>query len=217
MPRMSRTLSIRLRLEGGDFARLRDLQRVFADACSRISFTVRETRCWNRVALHHLVYRELRQSYPQLGSQMACNVIYSVCRAARAVYQHPQSPWVVKVNSNETLPLIKFRDDAPVYFDRHTLSLVDGKLSLYTLDGRMRLQAQLGAEDEQLLRAGRLREIALVLANCGFELQLTTEKVELIDVGGELPNHLLIEEPAVVLLAERQFRPQGRFTSRAAS
>lgn len=202
---MPEILSIPLGLTLESRDRLRELQTLFAEACNRISCTARETRCWNRVALHHLVYRDLRQSYPQLGSQMACNVIYSVCRAARVVYQHPQSPWNVKANAAGELPLIKFRQDAPVYFDRHTLSLVGGELSLYTLDGRMRLNGCLAREHEDFLRAGQIREIALVTVNGEFELHLTTERADFIDVEGDLPCHLLIEDPGVSMLADRQF------------
>jgi hypothetical protein len=42
-----------------------------------------------------MAYKPLRERFPQLGSQMACNVIYSVSRAARHVYQHPSSPYNV--------------------------------------------------------------------------------------------------------------------------
>ncbi len=42
-----------------------------------------QTKVWNRVALHHLMYRNLRDQFPEMGSQMVCNAIYSVSRTCR--------------------------------------------------------------------------------------------------------------------------------------
>jgi hypothetical protein len=141
--------------------RLQQLQRVFAEACNALAPLAQQQRCWNRVALHHLAYRMLRERFPELGSQMACNAIYSVSRACRIVYQHPKSPFNVARLGERPLPRLQFAPTAPVYFDRHTLSLRDGQLSMFTLDGRMRFAFDLPAAVEQRLRAGRLREIVL--------------------------------------------------------
>ena len=113
------------------------------------------------MALHHLAYKGLRERYPQLGSQMVCNVIYSVCRAARLVYQHPQSPWNLAKIGQASLPVIAFSDDTPVFFDRHTLSIKKGQVSLFTLDGRMRFELGLAEADEMRFRQEKLREISL--------------------------------------------------------
>jgi hypothetical protein len=48
-----------------------------------------------------------------------------------------------------------------VYFDRHTLSLKQGQLSMYTLDGRMRFQLALQPRDEANFQQKKLREIVL--------------------------------------------------------
>ena len=90
--------SLRIALNGTptQFERLRALQVAFADVCNAIAPVVQSTRCWNRVALHHLVYRSMRERFPALGSQMICNAVYSVSRTARLVLQHPKSPWNVK-------------------------------------------------------------------------------------------------------------------------
>ena len=137
------------------------LQSLFARACNNLAPLVSQSRCWNRVALHHLAYKGLRERYPQLGSQMVCNVIYSVCRAARLVYQHPQSPWNVVKTGQATLPVIAFSEDTPVFFDRHTLSIKKGQVSLFTLDGRMRFELGLAEADEMRFRQEKLREISL--------------------------------------------------------
>jgi hypothetical protein len=154
-------LSLTLSTSPEQAERLFELQRAFAQACNLLAPVVRDHRCWNRVALHHLAYRSLRQALPALGSQMACNAIYSVCRAARLVYQHSSSPFNVAGWGDKPLPLLRFADSCPVYFDRHTLSLRQGQLSMFTLDGRLRFQLSLQPEQEAALKTMRLREVVL--------------------------------------------------------
>lgn len=141
--------------------RLAALQREFAAACNALLPLTREHRCWNRVALHHLAYRQLRERFPALGSQMACNAIYSVSRACRRVYQHPASPYHVHKVGAAKLPRLRFRTNAPVFFDRHTLSISRGRASMFTLDGRMRFDLGIDADAEARFREHRLREIVL--------------------------------------------------------
>lgn len=169
---MSGEISFALKLQAAQAESLSRLQSLFATACNDLSPLMRESRCWNRVALHHLAYRGLRERFPQLGSQMACNVIYSVCRAARLIYQHPQSPWnPAQAKEPAKLPLLRFGMEAPVFFDRHTLSIKNGQLSMFTLDGRIRFRLDL--RPDQLARFGveRLREIVLHGKQGQFVLQ----------------------------------------------
>jgi hypothetical protein len=150
--------------------RLRELQVAFAGVCNAIAPVVQQTRCWNRVALHHMLYRSLRDRFPTMGSQMVCNAIYSVSRSARTVLQHPASPWNVQRHPEQPLPLIRFADSAPVYFDRHTLSVRDGQLSMFTLDGRMRFELLLGPADEARFHAAKLLEVLLAGDGQGYAL-----------------------------------------------
>ena len=158
---MESLILVQLKSSEAQAAQLVALQSLFARACNNLAPLVSQSRCWNRVALHHLAYKGLRERYPQLGSQMVCNVIYSVCRAARLVYQHPQSPWNVAKIGQASLPVIAFSDDTPVFFDRHTLSIKKGQVSLFTLDGRMRFELGLAEADEMRFRQEKLREISL--------------------------------------------------------
>ena len=186
--------------------RLRDLQQAFAEVCNALTPIVRERRLWNRVALHHLMYRQLREQFPAMGSQMVCNAIYAVCRAARIVYQHPASPFNMARFKDEKLPLLQFDADCPVVFDRHTLSLKAGQLSMYTLDGRIRFQLQLQPSDESRFHDERLRELLLSrLPHGGFELVfLFGDRDEdqeqepaaspLGSVNGAVPNYVHVEE-----------------------
>lgn len=142
-------------------ARLCELRAVFARVCNALAPQVQQSRVWNRVALHHLHYRALREQFPELGSQMVCNAIYAVSKMARLIYQHPASPYNLSRRTGQPLPLLKFADSCPVYFDRHTMSIKPGQLSLYTMDGRMRFELSLEPEKLALFDQTRLREVVL--------------------------------------------------------
>jgi len=158
---MKTTLRIPLTTNAVQHARLSQLQSAFAGVCNAIAPTVQQTKVWNRVALHHLKYRSLREQFPDMGSQMVCNAIYSISRTCRMVFQNPQSPFSLARLGSKPLPLLRFSDNCPVYFDRHTLSVKKGQLSMYTLDGRLRFALALSPENEADFATKKLREIVL--------------------------------------------------------
>lgn len=158
---MNTVLQITLNATPEQAQRLLALQQVFAQMCNALAPQVQRTRVWNRVALHHMAYRGLRAQFPGMGSQMACNAILAVSRMARLVYQHPASPFSLARLGDKPLPLLKFAGNCPVYFDRHTLSLKNGQLSMYTLDGRMHFKLALHPQDEAAFHSRRLREVVL--------------------------------------------------------
>lgn len=193
---MKSKVSLRLNTTTEQFASLERLQALFAEACSALGPVVRETRCWNRVALHHLAYRSLREKFPALGSQMICNAIYSVSRSARAIFQNRASPWSLERRPDQPLPTLRFASTAPVYFDRHTLSLQQGKLSLYTLDGRLRFDVGLRPTDEKRFREEKLKEIVLSRDAQGFFLAVSFGDLEdKKSLSPELPQYVLVIEP----------------------
>lgn len=174
-------LSIRLQLAGTEeqHRRLLALQAAFAQVCNALAPVVQQNRCWNRVTLHHLTYKMLRERFPDVGSQMVCNAIYSICRTARIVFQHPLSPVNLTRLGEKPLPLLRFSDNCPVYFDRHTLSVKEGSLSMYTLDGRMRFDVALSPTDEHRFHHERLREVVLARNAAGaFELSFWFAQVD---------------------------------------
>lgn len=111
---MNFVVRIPLQTDAAQQQRLLELQQEFARACNAVAPLVQETRTWNRVALHHLAYRKLREAFPGIGSQMACNAIYSVSRAARLVYQTPGSPFHHSRLAGQPLPRLHFLDTSPV-------------------------------------------------------------------------------------------------------
>ena len=201
---MNFALRIPLNTTADQLARLHALQVAFANVCNALAPIVQQTRVWNRVALHHLSYRNLRERFPDMGSQMVCNAIYSVSRTSRLVFQHPQSPFNVAKMADKPLPLLKFSNTCPVYFDRHTLSVKSGQLSMYTLDGRMRFALALKPADEANFNEKKLREIVLSLRPDGlYELSFlfsdsaddaATEAP--VTSAADVPKYVVVEEAA---------------------
>ena len=200
---MNQLLRITLAPSLEQFERLCVLQAEFARVCNALAPMVRDTRCWNRVALHHMAYKTLREQFPAMGSQMVCNAIYSVCRSSRLIYQHPTSPFNVARMGDRPLPLLRFLGTSPVYFDRHTLSVKDGRLSMYTLDGRMRFDLALSAADEAAFHGSKLREVVLTReAGDAFVLSFWLGDADVpppAEEGGEggfneIPEYLMVEE-----------------------
>ena len=199
---MKRT-TVRVSLDASpiEAAKLRQLQAMFAQACNALAPLVQRTKIWNRVALHHMAYKSLREQFPQMGSQMACNAIYSVSRHSRLVYQDPAIPFNVARLAGKPLPRLHFNETCPVYFDRHTLSIKDGRLSMFTLDGRMRFQVALAEQDETNFREKKLREVVLSRSAADrFELAFVfsdndvEQAVPEIGLGARLPAYMAVEE-----------------------
>jgi len=197
---MTIRFSVTLNARPDQSERLMALQRAFVQACNSLTPLVRDTRCWNRVGLHQMAYRQLRDRFPQLGSQMACNVVYSVSRACRLVYQSKRSPWTTGRDKDGPLPLVIFDADAPVYFDRHTLSLRDGAVSMFTLDGRMRFEVGLSPAQVSNFLNDRLREVVLRRDGGAFSLTFLFTgpgDEETSGAGDEdLPEYLVVKQTA---------------------
>ncbi len=204
---MNSSLRVTLNASPEQMQALVALQAAFAQVCNALAPLVQENRCWNRVTLHHLAYKSMREQFPQIGSQMVCNAIYSVCRTARNLFQHPASPFYLGRMQGKPLPKLRFSETCPVYFDRHTLSVKDGSLSLYTLDGRMRFLLSLSAEGESAFREKKLREIVLSRRTDGaFELAFWFGDAQADENGapasstahlqGEVPEYVKVEAAA---------------------
>jgi hypothetical protein len=191
---MKSVIRVPLNTTPEQYARLQALQTAFAQVCNALAPEVQRSRVWNRVALHHLHYRTLREKFPALGSQMVCNAIYAVSRTSRLIFQTPASPFSLAKLGNKPLPLMQFADSCPVYFDRHTLSIKANKLSLFTLDGRMHFELTLPEEQLLLFRVAKLKEIVLTrrLDNA-YELAFWLEPAELEPSQPLIPEYLSVE------------------------
>ena len=191
---MKSVIRVPLNTTPEQYARLQALQSAFAQVCNALAPEVQRTRVWNRVALHHLFYRALRDKFPALGSQMVCNAIYAVSRTSRLIFQTPASPFSLAKLGGKPLPLMQFADSCPVYFDRHTLSVKGNKLSLFTLDGRMHFELTLPEEQLLLFRVAKLREIVLTRRlDAAYELAFWLEPAELEPTQPLIPEYLSVE------------------------
>jgi IS605 OrfB family transposase len=180
---MKWTISILLETIEEQELRLLNLQSTYHLVCNQIVPSVVEKRCWNRVALHHLVYQQVRKTSP-LGSQMICNAIFSVCKAYKAK----------TIGKNEPIPVIQFRKNRSVHFDKRTYTIQGNILSLYTLEGRIRIPMRMGPFQEKYFSQGTPTEAELICRQkCGkgqwyFNLVLElpdvpkTEKTKIIGV-----------------------------------
>ncbi len=199
---MNLTLRVPLNASPEQNASLQALQAAFAKVCNALAPTVQQTKVWNRVALHHLMYHSLRQRFPEMGSQMVCNAIYSVSRTSRMLFQSPQSPFNLTRLAGKPLPLLRFADTCPVYFDRHTLSVKSGQLSMYTLDGRIRFALALQPADEANFNEKKLLEIVLSRRVDGvFELSFLFSDEQdnaapAVTGSADVPEYVMVEEVA---------------------
>ena len=149
-------LSINLNLDQQGTDRLSALQARFAQACLATHGVASQHNCFSRVALHHLAYKPVREAFADLGAQLVSNAIYVVSAAAK--------------NGAQALKPEAFGDSLPVVLDRRTVSLTNGQLSLFTLEGRLRLNLKISPEVQQLFEGGELKEIHLQRGAQGFSL-----------------------------------------------
>lgn len=176
-------LSVQLQVSEEERARLVALQQAFSEICNALVPVVWQTRCWNRVGLHHMAYHALRGRFPRMGSQMVCNAIYSVSRAYRIVPKAADKP----------LPFLKFLPSAPVFFDRHTVSIKDNQISMYTLDGRIRFGFALPKAVLEVFEQERLREIVLHRQGEAFSLTFSMQEGKGAKAApGDLPEYLVL-------------------------
>src|SRR6266513_6122932 len=167
---MVRTACIRLKVTTEQAARLSALQTAYADACNRLVPVVQAARCWNRVALHQLGYRALRQQ-TSLGAQMACNALFSVCKAYRS------QGALGRIPQDTPVPPLSFHRTS-VHFDHRTYTLKGEALSLNTLQGRMRVPMILGDHQRKILASGLPKEAELVFRRGQWFFNLAVESAD---------------------------------------
>jgi len=148
---MKRTISIKLETTQEQSQALSNLQAEYNRTCNLIVPFVCETRCWNRVALHHIVYYKIR-AQSKLGSQMVCIAIKAVADAYKTL----------KPKRTEDVPPISFKTTSSVHFDARTFSIQDEALSLYTLSSRIRVKMILGDFQRKYFDNGTVKEADLV-------------------------------------------------------
>jgi predicted transposase len=189
---MKNTLQLKLLVSHEQALKLLDLQKTFALACDEAALFVARSRSWHRVTLHHLAYRSMREKFPLLGSQMVCNAIHTVSKASKEIFQDPESRWAAVAKAGQPLPILKFANSTPVFFDKHTLTLKKNALSIFTLDGRMHIQINLSETIETKLRNEKLKELSLLRQKNMFYLRF---------VFSQDPEESLLIKPSVKVIS----------------
>lgn len=169
---MRRTISIRILANPNQEQILAHMQAVFAKACNAAGKYASQNKCSNRVALHHLCYYELRESFPRLGSQMACNAIHNVAKSYKTLLAN--RPKLKK----QAWPEMAFRPNASVHYDKRTYTLKSDRISLFTLSGRIRVQLKIGNFQKQYLDIGTPKEAELIRRKNGWHFNLVLELPE---------------------------------------
>jgi putative transposase len=161
---MKRTISIRLKTNPEQGKQLLQLQEAYHAACNQIVPEVVEHRCWNRFALHSLVYDKIRRT-SALGSQMVCNAIYSVCKAYKAKAIFPK----------EEIPKIHFHKGRSIHFDKRTYTIKGEMVSLYTLGKRIKVSMQFGPFQRVYFSQGVPKEGELICKKGKWYFNLVLE------------------------------------------
>ena len=174
-----RTVSLKLRTSAEQAAALAALARLYAGACNAITPFAREQRCWNRVALHHLAYYPTRAQLPALGSQMVCNALARVAEAYKALRANQGIP------AEQAVPAIVFRPGS-VDFDKRTYSLKDEVLSLFTLEGRVKVAFVCGRHQRNLLASGTPKEATLMTRKGVWYFNLVLDLPEVAERRGDV-------------------------------
>ena len=161
---MQRTISILLETRQEESKQFSQLQEAYHSACNQIVPDVIANRCWNRVALHRLVYTKMRSISP-LGSQMICNAIFSVCKAYKAKSIFPE----------EEVPKVFFHKGKSVHFDKRTYSIKGEFISLYTLGKRVKVRMKFGPHQKAYFSQGVPKEGELICKKGKWYLNLVLD------------------------------------------
>lgn len=174
---ITRTISLKMQATPAQSAALSALAVDFAKACNAIVPFVVEYRCWNRVALHHLVYYLLRGQFPALGSQMVCQAVHRVADAYRTLKANQG------IDKGKPVPAIAFRPTS-VNFDRRTYSLKANGISLFTLNGRNIIPFVGGKHQLDLFAIGAPKEARLIVRKGIWYFNLVLDLPDVPPVGG---------------------------------
>ena len=160
---MNRTISIKISVSEEQSERLHYLAEKYAWVCNIVARIAADNRCWNRVALHHLAYHPARET-TDLGSQMCCNAIKAVCQAYKAI----------KPKKDKPVQAIDFKGSS-THFDKRTYSTKNGELSLYTVQGRIKVGMVIGSHQARLLDQGEPKEAELIYKKSSWYFNLVLD------------------------------------------
>lgn len=126
---MKLTIKAKLLSNAEQHQSLKKTMEAFNNACNYISKRAFETKTFNQVKLHHLVYREARNKFPELSSQFIVRAIAKVSDSYIA----------------EKKTLHKFKKYSAVVYDQRLLSFKRLSIaSINSVDGRLKIPFVIG-------------------------------------------------------------------------
>lgn len=167
---MKRTIALKLSITDLQNEPLCELQDLFTKACNTVSSIAFQEKERNRVRLHHLSYRKIRQALPELGAQMCCNAIAKVSASLKA--------------RKDPIELV-FKKRGSVHFDKRTYSLKKSILSLFTPRGRIQIPLAISPFHRPFLEFGLAKEAELVRKKTGWFFHLVLDLPDISPVETE--------------------------------
>ena len=168
---MLKTISIKLKPTAEQGAKLHELLDAYSQGCNMMVQAVREHRCWNKVALHHLVYYKVREALP-LSANLTQKATAAVCTAYKSLKSNGH------IKRNEPVPEISFKGTA-VHMDRQMYSFRDDLMSLQVIGSRMKgLRMAPGNFQRQALESGAHKEGDLIFRKGEWYFNLVIETLD---------------------------------------
>lgn len=165
------TYAVRVEVSPDQSQTLSDTCAAYLDCCNMVSRTAWERRSISQKTLHQLVYRRIRDEY-HMGAQMAQSSIIRVIGNYRTIKEMHGSPWATS----------RPEYHSPGYdlvWNRDYSILKDGRLSINTLNGRIKLPVD-WAHVPEAYRHGKFGTARLLNRN-GKWLLLIPSTVKLPD------------------------------------
>ena len=142
-----RTVCIALEVDADASEKMHQTRRLYGQACDLlvpivVSDTDRKDRLWQRYNLHKAAYPMVRTQMPDLGAQLACNVMRSVSSMYQSwISSHPN----FSKDKKMVLPSISFRNPV-VHLDKNTIRFFNNytEASVYTVNGRVGVRLRPG-------------------------------------------------------------------------
>lgn len=163
------TYAVRVEVSPDQSRVLSDTCAAYLDCCNVVSKVAWEHKVLGQKALHRLVYRRLRDEY-QVKSQMAQSSIIRVIGNYRTIKEMHGSPWATSQPQYHS-------SGYDLLWNRDYSILKDGRLSISTIDGRIKVPVD-WAHVPEAYRHGKFGTARLLNRN-GKWLLLIPSTVEL--------------------------------------
>jgi IS605 OrfB family transposase len=131
---------------------------------------------------------------------MVCNAIHAVCKAYKNRH----------ILKEETVPVIRFHKGRSVHFDKRTYSMKGDILSLYTLQGRIKVKMRMGAFQQKYFSQGIPKEAELIFRKGKWFFNLVLDMPEVDPTGSTAALGVDLGENTLVALSSGKIFGGGK-------